>query len=230
MYFVSDDDSTIQSCIFKVFSEKFSNEHAIYFTCQYEKNLSIKIAGSEAFKQRINLICWAKANGLKEKSLWEIAKKKLLEDLCNHDFYSFKIANGVSYPIRGNNPIKHHLPSKDEGVRLVNLISYISYISNEDLAKIIIQVNNRSINNFFQIIRRRISILERHLVTARGDGRSYIYANYNPKYAQQIITILRTFYNFCWTTKFGDKKLTSAQRLGIKDKVFYYTRIFHHLR
>ena len=76
-YFVSDDDSTIQNCIFKVFSEKFSNENAIYFTCQYEKNLSIESAGTKAFEQRINLTNWAKARGLKEKSLWEIAKKKL---------------------------------------------------------------------------------------------------------------------------------------------------------
>jgi hypothetical protein len=127
----------------------------------------------------------------------------------------------------GNNPIKHPLPSKDEGVRSVNLISYIPYIYDEDLAKLIIQVNNRSINNFFQTIRRRISILERPLVTARGDGRSYLYANYNPKYAQQIITILRTFYNFCWTRKFGDKKLTPAQKLGITDKVFDYKDIIY---
>lgn len=98
---------------------------------------------------------------------------------------------------------------------LVNLISYLSYISDEELAKLIIQVNNRSINNFFQTVRRRISILERPLVTARGDGKSYIYANYNPKYAQQITTILRTFYNFCWATKVFDEKLTPAQRLGI---------------
>lgn len=226
-YFVSDDDATIQSCIFKVFSEKFSTENAIYFTCQYEKNLSIEVAGTEAFKQRINLTNWAKSRGLKEKSLWEIAKKKLIDDLYNHKFYSIKTVNGVSCPVRGDNPIKHPLPTKDEGVRLVNLISYLSYISDEDLAKLIIQVNNRSINNFFQTIRRRISILERPLVTARGDGRSYIYANYNPKYAQQITTILRTFYNFCWTTKIGDKKFTPAQRLGITDKVFDYKDIIY---
>lgn len=53
---------------------------------------------------------WAKAHGLKEKSLWKIAKKKFLEDLLNHEFYSFKIANGVSYPIKGDNPIKQTYP------------------------------------------------------------------------------------------------------------------------
>jgi len=35
------------------------------------------------------------------------------------------------------------------------------------------------------------------LFTSRGDGKSYIYANFNPKYAQYATTILRTYYNFC---------------------------------
>lgn len=40
------------------------------------------------------------------------------------------------------------------------------------------------------------SMLERPLTTARGDKKSYIYANFNPKYAQYMVTILRTYYNF----------------------------------
>ena len=89
-----------------------------------------------------------------------------------------------------------------------------------DLANLIFQVNSRTINNFFQIIRRRVSMLERPLVTASGEGKSYIYANYNPKYAQYITTILSTFYNFCWATKVNGQLQTPAQRLGITDKQF----------
>lgn len=70
-------------------------------------------------------------------------------------------------------------------------------------------------------------MLERPLVTARGDGKSYIYANYNPKYAQQILTIFRTFYNFCWRRKYGDAYLTPAQRFGLNDRVFEYTDIVY---
>jgi hypothetical protein len=75
-------------------------------------------------------------------------------------------------------------------------------------------------NLFMQLIRRRLSILKRPLVTARGDGKSYIYANVNPKYAQQVITILRTYYNFCLPVKPRGDKLTPAQRLGITEKQF----------
>lgn len=76
-------------------------------------------------------------------------------------------------------------------------------------------------------IRRRISILERPLVTARNDGKSYIYSNFNPKYAQYAVTILRTYYNFCVTKKFGKKKLTPAQRLGIADRHYEWKDIIY---
>jgi hypothetical protein len=71
---------------------------------------------------------------------------------------------------------------------------------------------------------RRLSILERPLTTARGDGKSYIYSNFNPKYAQMALTILRKYYNFCFSfkTKKGKRELvaTSAQRLGLTDNQF----------
>lgn len=53
------------------------------------------------------------------------------------------------------------------------------------------------------------------------DGKSYIYSNYNPRYAQYAITILRIFYNFCWGLRSwnGDGDiLTPAERIGIMDK------------
>jgi len=108
-----------------------------------------------------------------------------------------------------------------------NLISYVSYINDTELADLIMQVNTRAINNFFQQVRRRISILERPLSTARGDGKSYIYANYNPKYAHQMLVIFRTFYNFCFETKSNGKRSTPAQRLGLTDKVYDYKDIIY---
>ena len=135
--------------------------------------------------------------------------------------------DGIKYPVRGNKPIKHPLPSLDEGIRWVNPISNIKNIDNNELAYLILQVNSRTINNFYQMVRRKITILERPLITARGDGRSYIYSNCNPKYAQELLTIFRTFYNFCWTKGKGKSKSTPAQRLGLTDKVFDYKDIVY---
>ena len=100
--------------------------------------------------------------------------------------------------------------------------------SSNEVADYLARVNSHSINAFFNQIRRSISILERPLVTARGEGKSYIYSNYNPKYAQYAITILRTFYNFCWAFKSGNGDvLTPAQRIGITDKQFNYNDIIY---
>ena len=128
-------------------------------------------AGAESLKRRNALSRWTKENRVGESNLYNTALKKLTYDLHKHKFYTSNNLNEVNYPVRGKNPIEHPLPDKDEGVRLVNLISYI-------------------------------------------------YANCNPKYAQQILTIFRTFYNFCWTTKLRGEELTPAQSLGLTDKVF----------
>ena len=81
-------------------------------------------------------------------------------------------------------------------------------------------VNNNATNTFIQHIRRRLSILERPLTTARDDGKSYIYANFNPKYAQMVLTILRTYYNFCLAYKSDGTVETPSQRLGVSKKKF----------
>jgi len=225
--FVSDDDSTIESCIFKMFSDKFLEDKATYFTCRYEQDLTYEEARGNANESRENLIKWAEKNKIAYKTLSDLAFIKLLKQLETHNFYGFVSKDGIKYPVRGNKPIKHPLPSLDEGIRWVNPISNIKNIDNNELAYLILQVNSRTINNFYQMVRRKITILERPLITARGDGRSYIYSNCNPKYAQELLTIFRTFYNFCWTKGKGKSKSTPAQRLGLTDKVFDYKDIVY---
>lgn len=80
---------------------------------------------------------------------------------------------------------------------------------------------------FIQHIRRRLSNLERPLTTARGDGKSYIYSNFNPKYAQMALTILRTYYSFCFAFKSNGVRVTPAQRIGIAKKKFKINDIIY---
>lgn len=112
----------------------------------------------------------------------------------------------------------------------VNCTTDLSAYEPKQIAKMVLQVNDKATNAFIQQVRRRINILERPLVTARGDGKSYIYANFNPKYAQYALTILRTFYNFCLPFRSWDKrKLTPAQRLGLTDKQFTIKDIIYFM-
>lgn len=114
-----------------------------------------------------------------------------------HAFYKEVVtATGIHYEY-ANNPNQHPLATIDRGFRSVDCTTNLSSSEPKYIALLILNVNDNDTNNFIQNIRRRLSILERPLTTARGDGKSYIYSNYNPKYAQMAITILRTYYNFC---------------------------------
>lgn len=228
-HFLSDDDATLQNAVFRVFADKFKDGFADYFTIQVNRVLSITESGTEFFRFRKEIRAWGRSKGLDVDAMpyEELAYHWLLNELQHHEFYKYQEIDGKPYPVRGNNKIRHPLVTKDEGERLINCISDLTYMDKSDLAKLILKLNSRSINNFFQKIRRSICILERPFHTSRADGKSYIYANYNPRYAQYATTILRTFYNFCWATKMDGETLTPAQRLGIADRVYDYQDIIY---
>jgi hypothetical protein len=228
-YFISDDDATLQSCVLRLFSDLVREEQAHYFTCTYDKALTLEEAGKQSFKNRIALKRWGADNGYIHMPISQIAQLKLEHDLAYHDFYDNKIINGTKCAVRSKNPIKSPFADKDEGERYLNCITDTRNMTINALSNVLVQINSRAINNFFQELRRRVSILERPLVTSRGEGKSYIYANYNPKYAQYVITIFRTFYNFCWKRKYNGVLMTPAQRLGIASKAYDYKDIIYFI-
>lgn len=221
IYFISDNDATLQFAVHKVFNDNFLNNKAIYFTNQVNKSFTLEEAGSRYFQQRRELIQWGKEACPNVSGISNIAYEKLLSDLKTHSFFDYKVINGIEYPYRSKRTINHPLPFKDEGERYINVVSPLNNVSDSELANIIIKVNSRAIDNYFQSIRRKLSILERPLVTSRGDGKSYIYANYNPKYAQYMLTIFRTVYNFCLPQGSSkENKKTPAMSLGISNKFY----------
>ena len=137
-----------------------------------------------------------------------------------HTFHKEVITPSGTHLEYANNPILHPLATIDRGLRSVDCTTNLSTLEPSEIAALIMNVNDNATNTFIQQIRRRLSILERPLTTARGDGKSYIYSNFNPKYAQMAITILRTYYNFCFAFKTNETMETPAQRLGITEKKF----------
>lgn len=226
--FVSDEDAVIIDSVMRIFSESIKKKDSHYFLCKIDRNLTKREAYRLCMEARKQVKFWIRDNGREGMALYEAHKEMLSQQLDTHYIYDYVKADGKFYPKRGRNPLNHPAPSIDEGVRYVDCITNLSDKSNDVIADYLVRVNSHSISTFFNQIRRRLSILERPLVTARGDGKSYIYSNYNPKYAQYSITILRTLYNFCWTFKSKDgEALTPAQRLGITNKVFKYKDIIY---
>lgn len=219
--FVSDEDNSLITPVFRVFATEIKEGNALHFLCKVEKGKTKKEAYNEYVEARELLKEWKKANDITKISDTNVAILKLMEKLKFHKFHNIIEYGGHSYPVWANRPLKHPLPSIDEGTRIINCTTNVSDYDTEHLARLLINVNNYAVNSFMQQIHRRLSILERPLTTARGEGKSYVYANFNPKYAQYAITILRTYYNFCMPYKTLNKQLlTPAQQLGITNKKF----------
>jgi len=222
--FVTDRDSSLMTACYRMFAKEFRLSEAHYFISQTDKTKTRKQAYEEFQLARQDLYDWGTRNGHDTRSLRKLAFLYLEETFHHHQFHEKIHTATHSYNQYANNPIEHPLASPDRGFREVDCTTDLSSLEPSDIANLMINVNDNAVNAFIQNIRRRLSILERPLMTARGDGKSYIYSNFNPKYAQMALTILRTHYNFCvpYTTKERKEKIakTPAQRLGITDKVF----------
>ncbi|WP_449536411.1 insertion element protein [Ferdinandcohnia sp. Marseille-Q9671] len=225
---VSDDDMVLKSAIKKAFSKEIEQGKLHHFVNTFDKTLSREASFQEFIDSNKYLRNWAEDNFLSEQSDYEVAVEYLKRRLAVHKFYETRVApDGTHYTAHKSNKIEHPIAMADRGSRYIDVLTDTSKLSNEHLARLIVRANDNAVNAFLQEIRRSLSILERPLVTSRGDGKSYIYSNFNPKYAQMAITILRTYYNFCQPFKAYGEELTPAQRLGIAEKVYSWRDIIY---
>lgn len=218
--FVTDEDYSLMSAIYRVFSKEIREGVTHHFLCKIDRGKSLRDSYTEYEQSIRDLKAWGTSKGYTFRSITALAYHQLVEILKHHHFHETVHIGGNDYYRWARNPLEHPLATKDQGYRWVDCTTDISTLETKYVANMLMKVNDYAVNNFMQLMRRRISILERPLVTARGDGKSYIYANFNPKYAQYAVTILRTYYNFCMTYKWGDNRVTPAQSLGLTNKSF----------
>lgn len=228
--FVTDHDTSIISALMRAFSKEVrlsDLHHFIYKIVDKSKSLSDNMKDHREAHSELRK--WALEIGIDNKSTYQIARLKLEQDLKRHLFFEEVKKDSTITRKWAQNPIIHPLPYKDTGYATVDVTTDVSSLEPEELARLIQKVNNKATDTFINQIRRGITILERPLVSSRGDGKSYIYSNFNPKYAQYATTILRTYYNFCKPYKAfkQDSLQTPAQRIGIVDKVYDWTDIIY---
>ncbi len=217
-HLVTDSDASLISAFRKIFAPQILDGYAHHFVYEIDRDKSRKEAFDECRRGRNALMEWADQFGYSKKDLTLVAMAQLVRKLQRHSLFEFREVNGVRYPIgTSGRAVEHPMPTVDQGFRKVNCMTDLSMLAPYDLADMLFKVSSRATDAFFQQARRRLSILERPLVTGReGGGKTYIYANFNPKYAQYAITILRTYYNFCMAYRTRDGiRATPAQRLGI---------------
>ena len=70
-----------------------------------------------------------------------------------------------------------------------------------------------ALDRFFMQVRRRISLLERPIVSTSNTGRMWFgYNAYKPENIVKLLDVFRVFYNYCLAGKDGK---TPAMRLGL---------------
>ncbi|WP_247600271.1 hypothetical protein [Priestia flexa] len=218
--FITDKDNSLLTSFNRVFAKEIGQSDAQHFLCQTDKTKTRKQANEEFKQAKIELYDWGAKMGYETRSLRDLAFYQLQEKFQTHTFHKKIYVGGKSHLEYADNPIEHPLATIDRGFRLVDCTTNLSSLEPSQVASLILNVNDNTTNAFIQQIRRGLSFLERPLVTARGDGKSYIYSNFNPKYAQVALTILRTYYNFCLPFKTKGRKETPAQRLGIANRKY----------
>ena len=79
------------------------------------------------------------------------------------------------------------------------------------------------IDRFFMQTRRRLSLLERPISSASGEGRKwYGYNPYNPAMVGKMLDIFRVFYNYI---EAGKDKMTPAMRMGLMSSPSVYINV-----
>lgn len=106
-------------------------------------------------------------SGYDTKSLRKLAYLKLEELFHTHHFHKVESDGFHNYNVHAGTPIEHPLASPDRGFRWADCTTDLSSLEPGDIANLILNVNDNATNNFIQLMRRRLSVLERPIVTAK---------------------------------------------------------------
>jgi len=146
----------------------------------------------------------------------------LEEKIINDNLYE---KNLDGYPVYCKK-IEHPLPSEDEGDRTIFCLNDLTHLDSSDIAKLLYKVNTIALNGYRTELRREINLLERPIAGSRGEGKDYRYAPKNLKNVQYLLTIYRTYHNFC--KPIGNTKQTPAMKLGIANKQYTLKDIIYY--
>lgn len=107
----------------------------------------------------------------------------------------------------------HPFPNQAEPhKRICNLTDFRDY-DEDHTARLFLKASLHPIDRFFMSVRRRLNMLERPIGTSSAAGRTWHgYSAYQPENIEKLLTVFRTYYNFCLA---GAEGTTPAMRFGL---------------
>lgn len=115
--------------------------------------------------------------------------------------------------------VKHPLPRMDEPEKALCWLTGIGPSVSDETLRMFMGVSMHGVDNTLQLVRRRISMLERPIKTASAKHANWSgYSFYKPKNIDKVLSLFRCYLNFCVTRQ--EDNTTAAMRLGIADKPY----------
>lgn len=150
--FITDEDTSLITTIFRVFAKEIRLSDGHHFLCQTDKTKSRKQARQEFVEAQNELLEWADLNGIKTKKLRDLAKLKLERVFETHYFHKEVTTYASAHLEYADNPIEHPLATIDRGYRSVDCTTNLSSLEPKDIAELILNVNDNASNSFIQQI------------------------------------------------------------------------------
>jgi hypothetical protein len=115
--------------------------------------------------------------------------------------------------------VRHPVPNSSEPEKAMCYLTDLKDFDPDHMARLYLKCSLHPIDRFFMQVRRRLSLLERPLGSARNPGRVWNgYSAYRPENVEKVLGIFRVYYNYCLKT--GKEKATPAMRLGLASRAY----------
>ncbi len=232
----ADNDEGFDLSISIVLREMIDNYHVFAYLIKAERNNATqaqdKQAWSEEILQRHNL-SRKKIDKLppefREEELLKLSQKYwIAESQARKNKSGYAKSEWIVHPFTGLDrsiqvkSIKNLFESD-------SLLDEIFEMTGSNASEDLLYSSLHGVDNYFQMVRRRLNVLERPVTSATNGHRWNGYASYNPKWSVMLLEILRVYLNYVVDDektlknkkyKQGERPLTPAQKIGFADKKY----------
>ncbi len=229
--FFLDQDSGIRGAFMNAYKDEVKNKTADAFYVSIDKDLTVDEKRHLLNDTKKLLKEFIKVNPQFDE---EQAKLELLKQ---------SIVATKSIGKWGDKWVSHPIPTMSEPLKKMCWLTEDDTMNLDHKAWLYNKASLHSVDNFFQKVRRRTSMLERPIHSASAAGRTWNgYGAYDPAMVVKLLDIFRVVHNFIDNR--SDKKLneedstsevavydrfksTPAMRIGLVDKVLTYEEVLN---
>ena len=217
--FFLDQESGIRSACLTAFKDEVANHKAEAFYVKIEKELTVDE------KREFKAIAKRNFEDMREKF------SHLSENQVKIEMLKQEIQSVLHLGKFQDSWVKHPFPSMAEANKAM---CWLTEHNEGDMdlnhkAWLYNKASLHGVDNFFQKVRRRMSMFERPIHSSSSAGRTWNgYGCYNPSHAVKMLEIFRVVHNYIDTKKEGGTKTTPAMRLGLADAPIDYKTVLYY--